>query len=124
MENINFIKRKESIMTNENMEIMEQETVEVNELIEVDNNDEYTIEEIESEAGGGLGALLAIGAGLVTVGGIAVAAIKKHRAKKANAPKKPKTKLKLFVRVPVEEPEEEVVEDAVFEEVNEESTDK
>lgn len=111
-------------MTNENMEIMEQETVEVNELIEVDNNDEYTIEEIESEAGGGLGALLAIGAGLVTVGGIAVAAFKKHKAKKADAPKKPKTKLKLFVRVPVEEPEEEVIEDAVFEEVKEESTDK
>ena len=110
-------------MTNENMEIMEQETVEVNELIDV-TNDECTLEEIETEAGGGLGALLAIGAGVITVGGIAVAVIKKHKAKKANEPKKPKTKLKFFVRVPVEEPVEGVIEDAEFTEVNEESSDK
>ena len=90
-------------MTNENIEIMEQETTVETTVEPTEIYEDVTLEEIENESGGGLGALLAIGATLVTVGGIAVTAVKKHKAKKANEPKKPKTKLKFFVRVPVEE---------------------
>lgn len=88
---------------NENLEVME--VMEIEETYE-----ETPIEAIETESGGGLGAALAIGAGVLAIGGAVVAAVKKHKAKKADEPKKekPKTKLKFFVRVPVEESGEEL----------------
>lgn len=95
------------------LELMEQElTEETTEVIEGTMEEDF-----ETESGGGLGVALAVGAGLLTLGGLAVAGIKKLKSNKEDKPKKPKTKLKFFVRVPVEEveeteaPAEEIVEE-------------
>ena len=112
----------------ENMEtkIMEQQEQENDFVEDYEVNDTDELNEVES--GGGLGAVLVIGAGLLTVGGLAVAAIKKHREKKAEQqPSKPKqkTKLKFFVRVPVEDEDDILIDEEPlkYEEANEETSD-
>lgn len=67
-------------------------------------------EETNTEGRKGLGVVLIGGA--LALGGLAVAGVKAYKKKKADQPKKPKTKLKL-VRVPVDEGLEEAQEDTV-----------
>lgn len=88
-------------------EVMEQET-----SLEPTEVYDGTIEECETESKGGLGvaALVVGGVAAATVGAVAV--YKKLKNKKADKPKKPKTKWKL-VKVPVES--EADVEDDDFE---------
>lgn len=87
---------------NENYEVMEQETMEPAEVCE------GTMEET-TESRGGFGAA-ALAVGVLTLGGLGIAKlVKKLKTKKADEPKKPKTKLKL-VRVPVDENGEELAE--------------
>lgn len=92
-------------MSNENYEVMETEELETMDVEVYEGTDEAEV--AESKHGFGLAAL-AIGGGLALVG-LTAAGIKKLKDKKADKPKKVKTKLKL-VRVPVED---EVVEDVV-----------
>jgi hypothetical protein len=97
----------ETIM--ENYEVMENEELEtMDEVCEGTKGAEAT------ESGHGFGlTVLAIGGGLTLVG-LAVAGIKKLKDKKADKPKKVKTKLRL-VRVPVEDDVEAVAEEVVEE---------
>lgn len=77
-------------------------------------NLEGTVESGETESSGsGRLVALAVGGTLAAVGLVA-AGVKKLKDKKADKPKKPKTKLKL-VRVPVEEEldEEEVIDELI-----------
>ena len=95
-------------MSNENYEeVMEQET-----SLEPTEVYDGTIEECETESKGGLG-VAALGVGGVAAAAVgAVAVYKKLKDKKADKPKKPKTKWKL-VRVPVDcEEYEDYVEDS------------
>ena len=92
---------------NENYEVMEQET------IETEVAEGVMEEATESKSGLGLAALI-VGGGVALVG-LGIAGVKKLKAKNAD---KPKTKLKFFVRVPVEEdvveiPTEEFVDEDV-----------
>ena len=95
----------------ENYEVMEEVT-EVNATEEIEG---FEIEEGEAKAGfrPGLAALV-VGGGLA-LGGLAIAGVKKYKKNRADKQDKPKTKLKLFVRVPVEDQVEET-EDITAEE--------
>lgn len=94
-------------------EVMEQETT-----MEPVETYDGTMEEAEIESGSGHGLGLLVGAGLVALTGAAAVGVKKLVDKKKNGPKKQKTKLKFFVRVPVEETEEVVDEPTESEEDN------
>ena len=80
-----------------------------NEELEIVENEDLN-EETNAEGGKGLGVVLIGGA--LAIAGLAVAGVKAYKKKKADQPKKPKTKLRL-VRVPVDEDPEEVQEDIV-----------
>ena len=82
----------------------------MDEVMEVETTEEYENEGIvecgeQSNGGKGLTAI-AVG-GVLALAGLTVLGVKRLKAKKAEQPKKQKTKLKL-VRVPVEEAVEEV----------------
>lgn len=97
-------------------EIYENETMETEVL-------EGTVEDTENESGNKLGlAAVVVGLGALAVGGT-VAAVKALKNKKADRPKKQKTKLKL-VRVPVEEKTEEPIVEESEEKVEETATEK
>lgn len=91
---------------------------------------EETVEKVEGtieptvyeDDGSNLGGLIALGVGAaLTVGGLAVAAIKKHKDKKKDEPKKEKPKKKKYkwVRVEVED-DEDIVEMENLDEESEE----
>lgn len=73
-------------------------------------------EAVDTESEGGKGLAVIVVGSILLLGGLAVAGIKKLKNKKAEETDKPKTKLKLFARVPVEEPVEEICEDEEFDE--------
>lgn len=83
--------------------------MEENYELEIVENEDLN-EETNTEGRKGLGVVLIGGA--LALGGLAVAGVKAYKKKKADQPKKPKTKLRL-VRVPVDEDPEEVQEDIV-----------
>ena len=80
-----------------------------NEELEIVENEDLN-EETNTEGRKGLGVVLIGGA--LALGGLVVAGVKAYKKKKADQPKKPKTKLRL-VRVPVDEDLEETQEDTV-----------
>lgn len=99
----------------ENYEVMEEVAVEETEEIEG-----FEIDETEGKTGFNPGLAAAIIGGTLALGGLAIAGVKKIKKNRAEKQDKPKTKLKFFVRVPVEEK----VEAAVVEPVAEEEADE
>lgn len=100
-------------MSNENYEVTEVVADEVCELTEVC---EGTMDEVEGKSGSGAGLAALVVGGVALVAGLAVAGVKKLKNKDTDKPKKPKTKLKL-VRVPVETDEMAEIYEASAEDV-------
>lgn len=94
----------------ENYEVMDEVMeVENDEVTEYENED---IVEYEEQSNGGKGLAAVVIGGALALTGLAIVGVKKLKSKKADQPKKQKTKLKL-VRVPVEEAVEEIPAEAV-----------
>lgn len=100
----------------ENYEVMEEVTA-VEETEEIEG---YEIEESEAKTGFNPGLAAAIIGGGLALGGLAIAGVKKIKKNRAEKQDKPKTKLKFFVRVPVEDQVEETVETEAEEEAGNE----
>lgn len=90
----------------ENYEVMEEVTA----VEETEETEGYEIEESEAKTGFNPGLAAAIIGGGLALCGLAIAGVKKIKKNRAEKQDKPKTKLKFFVRVPVEDQVEETVE--------------
>lgn len=101
----------------ENYEAMEEVTAVESTEGEIER---FEIEETEGKTGLNPGLAAAIIGGTLALGGLAIAGVKKIKKNRAEKQDKPKTKLKFFVRVPVEDKVEEAAKTEAEEEAGKE----